>query len=145
MELFLSALNLDIIKEFLPLGDALLGAFFTLLTAGFTYMMGKRKRDQEVVNLQAEKLSIEAASGVSTAEAARVISSAAAATVGPLVERVKQQSDEIKSLTEKIIDLGSQIEHEKTVSAQIKAENELLKHRFRLQGETVPELPKQLD
>lgn len=137
----LLAVDPEMVKELLPLGDAVIGAIAAILGSVFTYILGRKKANQEVENLQAEKKSIEAASGLSTAEAAQVISEAAAATVQPLIDRVHQQQGEIKYLTDRVVWKREQLDLLRTENARLKAENELYRHRMRLQGETPPELP----
>lgn len=137
---YLLAVDVEMVKELLPLGDALVGGFVTLAVAGFTYVIGRRKATAEIDNLQAEKKSIEAASGFSTAQAAQVISEAAAATVGPLTERLKDQREEIKDLTNRNVAKRHLIDELKTQLAETKAENILLRRKFELQGEKPPEI-----
>lgn len=141
MQQHFESLDTDIVSQLLPLGDSIIGAGITLVTALFTYVIGRRKNQQEVENLQAEKKSIEAASGVSTAEAAHIISEAAAATVQPLIARVREQQEEIKYLTSRVIWKRSELDRLRSENARLRSENELLKNRFRMQGETPPELP----
>jgi hypothetical protein len=129
----------EIISELLPLGDALVGAGVTLATALFTYLIGRRRAQAEIGNLLAEKKSIEAASGVSTAEAAQIISEAAAATVQPLMERVREQRLEIKELTQLSSERRIIIERLRDELAEMRSENQLLRNRFKLQVETPPE------
>lgn len=140
IDLYVS-LDTEIVSQLLPLGDSVIGAFFTLATALFTYVIGRRRNRAEVDNLQAEKKSIEAASGVSTAEAAQIISEAAAATVQPLVSRVQEQQKEIKYLTERVTWKRAELDRLRTENATLMSENMLLKTKYRLQGETPPELP----
>jgi predicted nuclease with TOPRIM domain len=139
------SMDTEIVGQLLPLGDSVIGAVVAVATALFTYVVGRRRNRVEVDNLQAEKKSIEAASGLSTAEAAHIISEAAAATVQPLVSRVQEQQKEIKYLTERLTWKRSELDRIRTENAHLRSENELLKHRFRLQGETPPELPYTLE
>lgn len=135
------AVELEVVKELLPLGDALIGAAVTLVTAFITYLIGRAKNKAEVSNLQAEKKSIEAASGVSTAEAAQIISEAAAATVQPLTERIREQREEIKELNATIVELKFQLDSMRNHAARVASENLLMRRKFELQGESIPELP----
>lgn len=139
------SMDSEIVSQLLPLGDSVIGAAVTIATALFTYVVGRRRNRVEVDNLQAEKKSIEAASGLSTAEAAQIISEAAAATVQPLVSRVQEQQKEIKYLTDRLTWKRSELDRIRTENAQLRSENELLKNRFRLQGETPPELPYKME
>lgn len=138
------ALDSEVVSNLLPLGDSIVGALVTLATALLTYIVGRRRSRVEVDNLQAEKKSIEAASGVSTAEAAQIISEAAAATVQPLVERVREQREEIKYLTEQLVDHRYKNDALRTTVARLSAENQLMRKKFSLQGETPPELPPEV-
>lgn len=114
MQLDPVAMDLELLSQILPLGDTAVTAVVTIFTAIFTYAAGRRKSNQEVQNMQAEKRSIEAASNVSIAESAQIISAAATATVQPLVERLREQREEIKCL--------------KFTIAKLKAENEILRN-----------------
>lgn len=134
-------LDFEVVKEFLPLGDSLVGGGVTLIASCVTYFLGRKRQRQEIENLQAEKKSIEAASGVSTAEAAQIISEAAAATVQPLTERIREQREEMKYLTSVIVDLRHELERTNDQKAHLATENELMRRKFALQGESIPELP----
>lgn len=138
------ATDLGVVKELLPLGDALIGALVTLMTAGFTYLIGRRRQSAEVSNLQADKKVIEAAAGMTTAEAAQTISEAAALAVAPLIDRVKEQKLEIKYLTNQLVETRNELDEQRTKCAKFAAENELMKAKFRLQGEVPPELPPEV-
>lgn len=131
-----------IISDVLPAGNELLVAIVSLSASVLTYIVGRAKNKAEVENLKAEKKSIEAASGVSTAEAASVISKAAASTIQPLMQRVAEQAEEIKFLTDRNVSYRNELEIYRTQMAKMAAENLLMKEKFRLQGEEVPELPK---
>lgn len=139
MQLYLVSLDAEMVSQLLPLGDSVVGAIVTLVTGAFTYAIGRRRSNAEVENIQAEKKSIEAASGVSTAEAAQIISEAAASTVQPLMERVKEQRLEIKELTDLVAQRRLIIEQLRDELAEVKSQNELMKNKFRLQGENPPE------
>lgn len=138
------SLDPDVIGQLLPLGDAAIAAFITIVGSVVTYYLGKGKTKQEIDNLKAEKTKIEAASGYTTAEAAQVITAAAANTVSPLLERIKEQREEIKFLTERNVFYRNEIDDVKTHAARLAAENELLRERFKLRGETPPILPPEV-
>lgn len=135
------AIDSEVVNQLLPLSDSIIGAIVTLATAGITYGVGRARARAEVDNLRAEKKSIEAASGVSTAEAAQVISEAAAATVQPLLDRIKEQRLEIKFLTEKNLEYRNALDAVRNESARLSAEIELYKRKFMLQGEHIPDFP----
>lgn len=141
MALDLVAMDPEILSQLLPMGDSAVTAAVTIFTAVFTYAAGRRKGNQEIQNMQAEKRGIEASSEVTTAEAAQIISAAAAATVQPLVERVREQREEIKRLSAKNLELIYESDSLRTKMAEMKAENELMKRKFIFQGEIPPTLP----
>lgn len=136
----LFGVDTEVVKQLLPLGDSIIGAGVTLLTAAVTYVVGRAKNRQEIDNLLAEKKSIEAASGVSTAEAAQVISEAAAATVQPLLDRIRHQREEIVYLHERHAYYLNEIEKIRTEKARTDSENALLKRQLILLGEPIPTL-----
>lgn len=138
---FSTALDSDIVSQLLPLGDSIVGAFVTLVTAFFTYLIGKKRSEIELRSVKEEKDGIEAAAGISTVEAAKIISEAAATSVQPLVERVREQRQEMKYLSERLTESTQLVSTLRNDLATAQAENELLKNRFRLRGETPPELP----
>lgn len=141
MALDLVAMDPEILSQLLPVGDSAVTAAVTIFTAVFTYAVGRRKSNQELQNMEAEKRGIEASSEVTTAEAAQIISAAAAATVQPLVERVREQREEIKRLSAKNLELIYESDSLRTKMAEMKAENELMKRKFIFQGEIPPTLP----
>lgn len=120
MLLILASVDTDILAQLLPLGDSVIGAGVTIFTALFTYIIGRRRAHQEIK-------SIEAASGVSTAEAAQILTQAAAATVQPLLERLKEQREEVLELAKLSSDRRYEIDKLRNELAQVRAENELIK------------------
>jgi hypothetical protein len=132
-----------VVDQLLPLGDSIIGAAVTLVTAGITYAVGRARTKAEVDNLMAEKKAIEAATGVSTAEAAQVISEAAAATVQPLLDRIRQQREEILYFNERHAYYLNEIEKIRTEKARTDSENALLKRKLILLGEEIPTLPEE--
>lgn len=140
-ENFFHALDSGVLQQLLPLGDSVISALVTLLTAAITYTIGKARSHAEVDNLRAEKRNLEAASGVSTAEAAQIISEAAAQTVQPLLERIKEQRLEITYLNQKYLTQREELDSLRNDIARLSAKNELMRQKFILQRETPPELP----
>lgn len=132
-----------VIQQLLPLGDSIISASLTLVTAGITYAVGRSRTKAEVDNLMAEKKAIEAATGVSTAEAAQVISEAAAATVKPLLERIREQREEIHYFNDRLTNYLNQIEILRTDNARIQSENALLRRKLILLGEEIPNLTEE--
>lgn len=132
-----------IIDQLLPLGDSILGAAVTLMTAGITYAVGRSRTKAEVDKLMSEKKAIEAVAGVSTAEAAHVISEAAAATVQPLLDRIRQQREEILYFNERHAYYLNEIEKIRTDKARVESENALLKRQLILLGEPIPTLTEE--
>lgn len=135
-------LDPGVVSDILPLGDATVAALVAAVTAGFTYAVGRKKSRAELDKLSEEKKSLEAASGVSTAEAAQIISSAAAVTVQPLIERIKEQREEVHFLNTRLTEMREQLHNVRSHAARLQAENELMRTKFRLQGEIPPELPE---
>lgn len=138
----------ELLEGLLPLGEPLIQAVVTVVTAVFTYLVGRRGRKQELENLQAEKKSIEAASGVSTAEAAQIISQAAAETVKPLLDRLQELREENSRQDEEILEKETSIrnykielEDLKSHAASLAMQNRLMREKFKLQGEVPPEFP----
>lgn len=66
----------------------------SVLLAVVTYLLGKKKNRAEINKLEGEKKSVEAAAGLSTAEAASIISRAAADVVQPLTNRIRELQQE---------------------------------------------------
>lgn len=66
-----------------------------------SYLFGKKRQKAEVDRLQGEKKNLEAAAGLSTAEAASIISRAAADVVQPLTNRIRELQEEAKSLADR--------------------------------------------
>lgn len=67
-----------------------------LIAIIFSYLFARKKNQAEVKKLEGEKKSVEAAAGLSTAEAASIISRAAADVVQPLTNRIRElQEDSI--------------------------------------------------
>ncbi len=138
----------ELFEGLLPLGEPLIQAVVGIVTAVFTYLVGRRGRKQELENLQAEKKSIEAASGVSTAEAAQIISQAAAETVKPLLDRLQELREENTRQDEELLEKETairnykiELEDLKSHAAKLAMQNRLMREKFKLQGEIPPELP----
>lgn len=132
-----------VIQQLLPLGDSIVSASVTLLTAGITYAVGRSRTKAEVDNLMAEKKAIEASVGVTTAEAAHVISEAAAATVQPLLERLREQREEIKFFNERYTKTLNEMDILRNTNARIQSENALLRRQLILLGEEIPTLTEE--
>lgn len=139
---FLSAEEL--LGGLLPLGEPIVTGMFALVTVLLGWVFGRNKNKQEVENLRAEKRSIEAASGVSQAEAAQIISDAAVASVKPLLDRLKEYREENEELDDKILALKHENQQLKTHVARLESENELMRENFKLRGNKIPELPSEV-
>lgn len=138
----------ELLEGLLPLGEPLIAAVVAVGGSVFTYLVGRRGRKQELENLQAEKKSVEAASGVSTAEAAQIISQAAAETVRPLLERLKEQREENTKLDDELLykdtiirNYKIEVEDLRNRVTRLAMQNKLMREKFKLQGEVPPELP----
>lgn len=112
-----------------------------------TYLLGKRKNRAEISKLEGEKKSVEAAAGLSTAEAASIISRAAADVVQPLTNRIRQlqeeslardqrNAEEVRRLQTHIVELTKENVKLKTKLAHLEAKLTLLEKPGELANET---------
>lgn len=108
------------------LGGPLVGGFFSIVALIFGYRFGRAKMNVEIENLKAEKRKIEAATGLSTAEAAAIISQAAASIVEPLTERIKDLQESNLSLTRALSEVKEENMHLKAQVAELTAKINLL-------------------
>lgn len=134
----------DLLGGLLPLGDPIVTGIFGLVTVLLGWVFGRRRNNQELDNLKAEKKSIEAASGVSQAEAAQIIAQAAAETVRPLLERLQEYREENEEQDEKIFELKRENKELKTHNSTLEAELQLIREQLKLQGALIPELPSEV-
>jgi hypothetical protein len=134
----------DLLGGLLPLGDPIVTGIFGIVTVLLGWVFGRRKNNQEVDNLKAEKKSIEAASGVSQAEAAQIIAQAAAETVRPLLERLQEYREENEEQDEMILELKRENKELKTRNSTLEAEMQLIREQLKLQGASIPELPPEV-
>lgn len=124
------------------------GPIFGALTLALvTYFIGKSKNKAEINKLEGEKKSVEAAAGLSTAEAASIISRAAADVVEPLTNRIRElqqeslardarHADEIRRLQVHIGELTRENVQLKTKLAHLEAKLVLLEKPSELASET---------
>jgi cell division protein FtsB len=134
----------DLLGGLLSLGDPIVAGVFGIATVVIGWAFGRRKSNQELENLKAEKKSIEAASGVSHAEASQIIAQAAAETVRPLLERLQEYREENTEQDEKILELKRENKELKTHNSTLEAELQLIREQLRFQGATIPELPQEV-
>lgn len=134
----------DILIPLLQIFGPILGG---IALAIVTYFLGKKKNKAEIDKLEGEKKSVEAAAGLSTAEAASIISRAAADVVQPLTNRIRQlqqeslernkiYTEEIKRLQEHIAELTRENVQLKTKLAHLEARLALLSKPTELASET---------
>lgn len=134
----------EIIIPLLQIFGPILGG---VALAVVTYFLGKKKNRAEINKLEGEKKSIEAAAGLSTAEAASIISRAAADVVEPLTNRIRQlqeeslvrdqrNADEVRRLQSHIIELTKENVQLKTKLAHLEAKLTLLSKPHELANET---------
>ena len=138
-------LSAELLDVLLPLGDPLVTGLVTILTIILTRIFTRREQKAKVDNLQAEKKSIEAASGVSAAEAAQIISQAAAETVRPLLDRIRELREENADQDIQILNLKTALDKERQFHARYQAENKLLREHLKMQGLNIPELPPEVN
>lgn len=112
-----------------------------------TYLLGRRKNRAEISKLEGEKKSVEAAAGLSTAEAASIISRAAADVVQPLTARIRElqeeslardrrNTEEVRKLQSHIMQLTKENVNLKTKLAHLEAKLALLEKPGELAVET---------
>lgn len=115
--------------------------------AVLTYLLGKKKNRAEINKLEGEKKSVEAAAGLSTAEAASIISRAAADVVQPLTNRIRElqqeslmrdqkNAEEVHLLKKHIMELTRENVQLKTKVAHLEAKLTLLEKPGELATET---------
>lgn len=118
-----------------------------VILAVVTYFLGKRKNRAEIDKLVGEKKSVEAAAGLSTAEAASIISRAAADVVQPLTNRIRElqqeslareqrNAEEVRRLQFHITELTKENVKLKTQLAHLEARLALLSKPSELASET---------
>jgi phage shock protein A len=95
---------------------ALVQGSMTALLSVITYFQGRKRGNAEVEKIKVEKKSIEAAAGLSTAEAASIIAQAAADVVQPLTNRIRElqqqnldQQNQISGLARENTDLRNKV------------------------------------
>lgn len=89
------------IVDYLPLILAVVSGLFTIGGIVVSYFLGRKKSNAEVAKLEGEKKSVEAAAGLSTAEAASIIAQAAADVVQPLTNRIRELQTEAKAMADR--------------------------------------------
>jgi phage shock protein A len=139
------------LAEWIPLlqviGPILGGAVLAIIS----YFLGIKKNRAEIAKLEGEKKSVEAAAGLSTAEAASIISRAAADIVQPLTNRIRElqqdslardqrHAEEIRGLQLHIGNLTEENVKLKTKVAHLEAKVALLSKPHELANETTKRL-----
>lgn len=115
--------------------------------AVITYFLGRNKNRAEISKLEGEKKNVEAAAGLSTAEAASIISRAAADVVEPLTNRIRElqqdslareqrNAEEVRRLQFHITELTKENVKLKTQLAHLEAKLALLSKPSELANET---------
>lgn len=118
-----------------------------IVLAFVSYFLGRRKNQAEISKLEGEKKNVEAAAGLSTAEAASIISRAAADVVEPLTNRIrelqqeslardKKHAEEISRLQFHINEVTRENVQLKTKVAHLEAKVALLSKPTELANET---------
>ena len=134
----------DFVIPLLQIFGPILGG---VVLAVVTYFLGKRKNRAEIDKLVGEKKSVEAAAGLSTAEAASIISRAAADVVQPLTNRIRElqqdslareqrSAEEVRRLQFHITELTKENVQLKTKLAHLEAKLVLLEKPSELASET---------
>lgn len=118
-----------LLPYFSSLAVAILGAVGSLIS----YRKGRERSSAEVDNIKSEKKSIEAAAGLSTAEAASIISKAAAEMLQPLLARQKELQEQVSVLTQENSFLKNKI-------TMLEAQVRIIEKHSELSGEPYPHL-----
>lgn len=84
-----------------PVLIAVTSGVMSILAIVLSYVFGRKKNSAEVRKLEGEKKSVEAAAGLSTAEAASIISRAAADVVQPLTNRIRELQEDSKAMADR--------------------------------------------
>lgn len=121
------ASEFEVIKELLPLGDSIITAVMTVGAGIGSYFIGKKKQNQELENLKAEKKAIESEASSSLAEATRMITDSASAILGPITIRLKEQTEENRLLREMNLFLNKELEQIKVLYQKALSELERIK------------------
>lgn len=100
------SLDQSIIEQLLPLGDSIITGVVTLGTAFITYVVGRSSRSSELKHLQEEKKELEQSN---VSDSYEIVSRGAASTVQPLLDRIREQREEMKFLVERNLDYREEI------------------------------------
>lgn len=111
----------------IPVATSLVSGVLVLLGGFFAYLYGRKRNQAEIQKLQSEKESIEAAAGLSTAQASSIIATAAAEVVQPLTNRIKELQGQVATLTQENVMLRNTL-------ADLEAQIALLRQRDSLAG-----------
>lgn len=116
-------------QEYLPVLIPVVVSALTIV-AGFisswlSYRRGRSRSNAEVENLKVQKSSIEAAAGLSAAEAASIISKAAADMLTPLTHRIGELQEQVSNLTQENTFLRNKVTILETQVAMIEKHSEL--------------------
>ena len=104
-----------------------------IIGSWISYRRGRSRATAEVENLRTEKRSIEAAAGLSTAEAASIISEAAASMIQPLLARQKELQEQLAALTRENTSLRNKV-------IMLEAQVAMIEKHSELSGEPYPHL-----
>lgn len=116
-----------------------------------TYFLGRKRNRAEISKLEGEKKNVEAAAGLSTAEAASIISRAAADVVQPLTNRIRElqqdslerdrrHSEELRRLQNHLAEVTEENVKLKTKVAHLEAKVALLSKPHELSENTTKRL-----
>jgi len=117
------------VQEYLPVLVPLIASIVTilagLLSSWLAYRRGRSRSNAEVENLKVQKQSIEAAAGLSAAEAAAIISKTAADMLTPLTNRIGELQEQVSKLTQENTYLRNKVTLLETQVAMIEKHSEL--------------------
>lgn len=117
---------LKVILEWLPLIQSIAAVLAIFVGPIIGYLLGRKKYAAEIKVLNATVEEKEAVENKANAEAARIISEAAAVVVKPLLERISALQQDIQHLTTENICLKNSLAELKSELALLRTEKDLI-------------------
>lgn len=131
----MTAMDQATIQVLIQTFGVLITAILTIVGGFLAYVYGRKRNNAEIDKLKTEKSSIEAAAGLSTAEAASIISNAAAQVVKPLTERIQELQHEVAFTRSELAKVTVENTRLKTRVAELESKITLLEKEKELSGE----------
>lgn len=124
----------NLLQDLMPILTVALSGALVIIGNIVTYRLGKAKNAAELEKLRSERNNMEAATGLSTAEAASILSQAAADIVQPLTVRIKELQSEVAKLTTENAQLKNKV-------TELEAKVSLVEKQKEIIGEDFPYIP----